>query len=183
MSPLLLLSTQARNILPTTPSLSITWSRKHVGASAVVDDHLDAVYFMISQLTPPLFSSRNLAHLSLLKLLPRSPIPQAFHTDAAASAVVSKYPISRKHFLFLVLHRRLYRRCQLRGPVSEGLLTFGLLTSYFFWWRFVLVTVGNASLHNLVVYDTVENSWVANWTPRLFYEKYTIFWFEFDLCG
>ena len=33
-----------------------------------------------------------------------------------------------------------------RYPLSERLLTFELLTSYFFWWRFALVTVGLASL-------------------------------------
>ena len=68
-------------------------------------------------------------------------------------------------------------------PVSERLLTFGLLTSYFFWWRFVLVTVAHGCLPNLVGDGTVENSWGENWIPRLFYEEYTILWFDFDLCG
>ena len=48
---------------------------------------------------------------------------------------------------------------------------FGLLTSYFFWWWFALVTVGRASLPSLVGNDSVENSWGANWIPRLFYEE------------
>ena len=61
--------------------------------------------------------------------------------------------------------------CIYDGSGSKRLLTFGLLTSYFFWWLFALVNVGNASLPNLVGNDSVENSWVANWIPRSFYEE------------
>ena len=42
------------------------------------------------------------------------------------------------------------------------------LTSYFFLWRFVLVTVGRTSLPYLVCNNTVENSWGVNWIPREF---------------
>ena len=53
-------------------------------------------------------------------------------------------------------------------PQSRDYLPFGLLTSYFVWWRFAFVTVGRASLPWLVGYDTVENSWGVNWIPRYF---------------
>ena len=56
-------------------------------------------------------------------------------------------------------------------PVSKILLTFGFLTSYFFWWRFSLMTVGRTSIPNLFGNYSVENSWGANWIPRLFYEE------------
>ena len=56
-------------------------------------------------------------------------------------------------------------------PFSKRLLTFGLLTSYFLWWQFVLVTVRRASIPCLFGDDTVENSWGENWIPRLFYEE------------
>ena len=39
---------------------------------------------------------------------------------------------------------------------------FGLLTSYFVWWQFALVTVGRASLPYLFWNNIVENSWGEN---------------------
>ena len=69
-----------------------------------------------------------------------SPIPKDPHHNAAASVVFPEYsppplscPIPQTRHLFIVLLQRLCRRRRLRGPVSERLLTFGLLTSYFFW--------------------------------------------------
>ena len=67
--------------------------------------------------------------------------------------------------------------------VSKRIPTFGLLTSYFVWCRFALVTVGCACLLNVVWNNTIENSWGVNWIPRLSYEEYTIRWFHFYLCS
>ena len=71
----------------------------------------------------------------------------------------------------------------LSKPGSEIILTFGLLTSYLFWWQFAPVTVERSCLPNLVGDGTVENSWGANWITILFFDEYTILWFVFDLCG
>ena len=130
----------ARLTLPMPWSLlSIPQARKHTAASVVGDVHLDALSFMLPLKTPLLSSLRRRAHLPLPKPPLLSPIPQAHHRDAAASIVVpestpppSLYPIPRMRCLFLFLHRRLHCRRQFRGPVSETLLTFGLLTLYFF---------------------------------------------------
>ena len=72
--------------------------------------------------------------------------------------------ISQTHRLLLVLCWCL-RHCRLRSPVSERLPTFALLSLYFFWWGFSLLTVGRANLPYLVWNDTVENSWGLNWIP------------------
>ena len=164
-------------------SLSIPWACKFTCASAVGEFHSDALYLMLPQLTHLLLLSKSQAHIPLPTPLSLSPITQARHRDAAASVVVPKYHIPRTNCLFLFLRQRLRCRRRLRGPFSERLLTFGLLTSYFFWWQFALVTVERASIPNLVGNDTVENSWGANWIPRLFDEEYTILWLDFDLCG
>ena len=68
-----------------------------------------------------------------------------------------EYTIPRTHCIFLVLHHRLRFHRQFRGPVSETLLTFELLTSYFFSWQFALVTVGRASLPNQNLQDREDS--------------------------
>ena len=170
MPLLLLLSLQACLTLPAPLfSSSIPWARKRTGASAVGDVQLEAFYLLFYQLTPPLLSSKPRAHIPLPTPPSWSQIYQVRHLDAAASVIVPESPTPRTHCLFLVLRQRLRRR-RFRGPVSEIPLTFGLLNSYFFWRWFVFVTVGRTILPNLVGDDTVENSWVANWIPRLFYK-------------
>ena len=90
-------------------------------------------------------------------------------------------PLVRARYVWLATLTRQGR--ELRSyPGIERLLTFGLLNSYFFWWRFAPVTVERVYLPNLVGDSTVENSWGANWIPRLFHKEYTILWFEFYLC-
>ena len=119
-----------------------------------------------------------------------SPITQARHRDATASVVVpgsspplllSPIPHTRRLFLVLLWCLRCY--CQFRGPVSKKLLTFRLLTSYFVWWRFALVTVGSASLPYLVRYRYGWKEFRCKLNTQIIYKKYTILWFEFDLCG
>ena len=131
-------------------------SRKHTGASTVGDIHSDALYLLLPQFTPQLSSSIPWAHLPLPTPPSWLPIPKAWHHDASASVVVPKYPIPWTHCLFLVLCQRLRRRRKFRGPVSEGLLIFGLLTSYLLWWRFSPVTFGRGCLPNLVGDGTIE---------------------------
>ena len=91
-------------------------------------------------------------------------------------------PLVRVQYVWLATLMRHGRELWIQ-PGSERLLNFGLLTSYFFWWRFAPVAVGRGCLPKLVGDGTAENSWGANWIPRLFYEEYTILWFDFDLCG
>ena len=62
-----------------------------------------------------------------------SPITKDRYCNAATSVVVPESLITQTHCLFLVLRQRLRRRRQFRGPISERLINFGLLTSYFFW--------------------------------------------------
>ena len=170
--------------LPTPPVLpSIHWACKHTVASAIGDIHSDAMSLLIPHPTPPLLSSISRDHLPLPTHLIWLSITQSHHRDTVASVIFPESSIPRTHCLFLVLLRRLCCCCWFHGPVSERLLTFELLTSYFLWCRFARVTVGRAIPPNLVGNDTDENIWGANWIPKLFYKEYTILWFEFDLCG
>ena len=149
----------------------------------VVEVHSDALYLLLTQLTPLFLSSRPRAHLPLPTPLSWLPFPIARHCDAAATVVVPESLVPWTHFIFLVLVQRLHFCCQFRGPGSERILAFELLTSYFFLWPFSTVTVGRGFLPKLVGDSTVENTWGAKWIPRLLFEIYTILWFEFDLCG
>ena len=131
--PFSFLSPRARpTLLTTLSSSSIPWSRKHTGASAIRDVQSDALYFLLPNPTPMLSSSRPLDHLSLLTPPLWSSIPQARHSNAAAFVVVPESPIPQIHHISLVYRRQLRCHHQFRGPVSEVLLTLGLLTSYFF---------------------------------------------------
>ena len=134
---------------------------------------------MLPQFMPPLSSSRPRAHLLLPTPPLWSPFPKARHRDTVASVVVPEPLIPRTNFLFLFLRRRLRRRCQLCGPGSEIILTFELMTSYFFWRWFAPVTIRRGCQTNLVGDSTIENSWGANWIPILFYEEYKILWLSF----
>ena len=164
--PLSLILRARLTLLMTPSSLSIPWSRKHTGASAVGDVCLDVLSLLLPHPTHPVLSSRSGDHLPLPMPLPRLPIPQTCHRDAATSAVVPESSIPWTHRLFLFLHQRL-RRCRwLHRPVSEIQTIFGLLTLYFFLWQFALVTVGRTSLPYLVWNYTVENSWGVSWIPR-----------------
>ena len=136
-------------------NVGVNWGSRRYNASKWMS-------LLLPQPTPTLSLSRPWDHLPLSTPPTWSPIPQAHHRNTASSAVVPKSPISQTHRIFLVLRRRLRCRSQFCGPVSERLLTFGLLTSYFFWWHFALVTVGRAILPNLVGNNNVENSWGAN---------------------
>ena len=164
MPPLSSLIPQTCLTLPTPLSLLSThWARKHTAASAVGEIHSDALSLLITLPMPPLLLLIPRAHLPLPTPPSLLPIIQACHYNAAASVVVPGYLIPRTRCWFLVLCRRLRRRCQFCGPVSERIITFGLLTSYLFWWQFALATIGRASLPYLVWNDTVENSWGVNW--------------------
>ena len=137
------LSLSPRDLLPLPtppPLLSIPWACKHTAASAITDVFSGASSLLIPPPTPPSWWSIPRAHLSLTMPPTLTPIPQACHCNATASAVFpesSPPPLSSlipwTHRLFLVLHRRLHRCRRLRGPVSERLLTFGLLNSFFVW--------------------------------------------------
>ena len=177
-------SPRSRLTLPS-PSLlsSVPWSRKNTGNSAVRDIHSDALYLLLPQLMPPVLLLRPWAHLPLPTHPLWLPITQDIHRDEGASFVVPKYLIPWTHCILLVLHRQLHCHLWFHGPVSEILLIFGSLNFYLLWWKFAVVTVGRASIPNYVGENTVQNSWGANWIPRLFYKEYTILWFEFDLCG
>ena len=113
--------------------LTVThWRLRRCRHSLVVDVQSDAFYLLLPQLTPPLSSLRSRAHLPLPTPPSCSPFPKDRHRDAAATVVVPKSPIPRTHCIFLVLDQRLRCCRQLRGPGSEKILTFGLLTSFFF---------------------------------------------------
>ena len=119
-------------LMPSLSSLRPWNDRKHTGASAIVDVHSDALYLLLTKFSPPLSSLRPRAHLPLPTPLSWSPITKACHCNAAATVVVPEYPIPWKHCLFHVLGQRLRCCRQFRGTGNEILLTFGLLTSYFF---------------------------------------------------
>ena len=116
--PLSVLIPQDRFTLLTLPSLlSILLSRKHTATFAAGDVHLDALSLLLPLSTPPLLSSRTLAHLPLTTTFSLLTTPQACHRNAAASIVVPKslpplllslIPQTRR--IFLVLRRRLYHR-------------------------------------------------------------------------
>ena len=62
-------------------------------------------------------------------------------------------------------------------------LLFGLLTLYFVWWRFALVTVGSASIPYFVWHRHRWKQLRCQLNIQRLYEEYTILWFEFDLCA
>ena len=140
-------------------SSSILLDRKHTTSSTAGGVISGASSLLIPPQTPPSLSSISQNRLSLLTPLLLFPILRDHHISVAAWVVVPKSlpPPSSSlipwtHFLFLILRWRLQRCRRFRGPVSERLLTFGLLNFYFVWWRFALVTVGRSSLPYLVRY-------------------------------
>ena len=62
-------------------------------------------------------------------------------------------------------------------------LTFGLLTSYFVWWRFALVTVRRASLPCLVWYRHCWKQLRCKLNTQRLYEEYKILCFKCNICG
>ena len=62
-------------------------------------------------------------------------------------------------------------------------LPSGLLTSYFFWWRFALATVRCASLNYLVWYRHCWKKLKCKLNIQRLTKEYKIIWFKFDLCG
>ena len=158
-------------------------ARKYTGASVVGDVHSDTCYILLPKFMSPLSFSIPWDSLPLSTPPSWWPIPTARHCEAAASVVVPKFLISQTHCIFLVLRQRLRRHCQFRGPGSERLFTFGLLTSYFSWWRFALVTVGHASLTCLVWYIHCQKQMRCKLDTQRLCKEYTILWFKFNMCG